>query len=55
MCYNVILSGINKDERGRFPQLAITFSPSYKMLLIGSGKTSLINLFCNCVLMEISE
>ena len=36
---------------------AITYPehPSYKMLLIGetgSGKTSLINLFCNCALIE---
>ena len=36
-------------------RLGPTLDPSFKMLLIGetgSGKTSLINLFCNCALIE---
>ena len=38
-----------------FDHLPIAYDPSFKMLLIGetgSGKTSLINLFCNCALIE---
>ena len=48
----VVLKRIRDED---FNHLPIAYGPSFKMLLIGetgSGKTSLINLFCNCALIE---